>query len=94
MPTRAKCASDNLVLATGILSAPQFHGRRTLLRHSWLQWPNVGRSAPICAAFVVRAGGLASADAAALAREATVHSDMLRIRSIAHNESRIRGPVP
>ena len=52
------CASDNLLLAAGILSAPQHAERRSAQRRTWLSYPNVGRSAPICPLFVVRSGGL------------------------------------
>ena len=49
------CASDNLLLAAGILSAPQHAERRSAQRRTWLSYPNVGRSAPICPLFVARA---------------------------------------
>ena len=97
-PARTACTGkrkQQLLLAVGIISTPQFHHRRTLLRHSWLRSDNVGRehNKAICASFVVRAGGIQGSTATDLRREATVHKDVLLVRSIPWNEGRVRGPV-
>ena len=91
--TASICPQHDLLLAIGIVSAPKFFGRRMAQRESWLRWLN-GRDkleATICASFVVRATG--APKALALKREAKVHGDMLLIKSVAWNETRVRGPV-
>ena len=89
------CPQASLVVALGIISAPEYHGRRLAQRHSWMRWPNVGHGEgqTICASFVVRAGDAPLVAAAKLQREADVHGDLLLVRSIAYNESRARGPL-
>ena len=89
------CASDNLLLAAGILSAPQHAERRSAQRRTWLSYPNVGRSAPICPLFVVRSGGLERwhRQREKLQRESGRSGDLLLTPLVAHNESRVRGPV-
>ena len=88
------CASDNLLLAAGILSAPQHAERRSAQRRTWLSYPNVGRLAPICPLFVVRSGGLERwhRQRQKLERESR-SGDLLLTPLVAHNESRVRGPV-
>ena len=89
------CRQKDLLLALGIVSAPDYHGRRLAQRHSWMRWPNVGHDgeAQICGTFVVRAGRAPRGVSTALQREAVVHNDMLLATAIAWNESRVRGPV-
>ena len=89
------CTQQNLVVALGIISAPSYHGRRMAQRHSWMRWSNVGQSgaATICSSFVVRAGDAPRGITTALQREADVHGDLLLVRSIPYNESRVRGPI-
>lgn len=89
------CASDKLLLAAGILSAPQHAERRSAQRRTWLSYPNVGRSAPICPLFVVRSGGLERGhwQRQKLQRESGRSGDLLLTPRVAHNESRVRGPV-
>ena len=89
------CPQPDLLLALGIVSAPDYHMRRMAQRHSWMRWPNVGHfdGAAICASFIVRAGNAPAVIASALRREADAHGDMLLVSEIAHNESRVRGPL-
>jgi hypothetical protein len=89
------CAQQGLVLALGIISAPDYSGRRLAQRHSWMRWPNVGHGDghAVCGAFVVRAGAAPRRVATALQREADVHRDTLLVPSIAYDESRLRGPI-
>ena len=89
------CPQADLLLALGIVSAPDYHGRRMAQRHSWMRWSNVGHgpSDSVCASFVVRAGAAPVGMANALRREARVHGDVLLMHSIAYNESRVRGPL-
>ena len=89
------CSQQDLVLALGIISAPDYFGRRLAQRHSWMRWANVGQGDrhTVCASFVVRAGDPPRGVATALQREAEIHGDMLLVRSIAYNESRVRGPI-
>ena len=93
--TLACSQNRDLVLALGVISAPDYHGRRMAQRHSWMRWPNVGHGDghTVCGSFVVRAGDAPRGVATALLREADVHGDMLLARSIAFNESRVRGPI-
>ena len=93
MPTL--CPQRELLLALGIVSAPDYHGRRMAQRHSWMRWPSVGHfeGASTCATFIVRAGHAPHGIATALRREAAVHGDTLLVHDIAHNESRVRGPL-
>ena len=79
------CPQHNLLLALGIISAPDYHGRRMAQRHSWMRWPMASRhsaSATICANFVVRAGRAPIGVARALRREAATHVDTLLVRDI------------
>ena len=94
-PPPPSCAKEQLLLATGIISAPQFHGRRSLLRHSWLLSPNVvpRSTAPVCAMFVIRSGGMRGSEGALLRREAHAHKDVLLLPAVAYNETRLRGPL-
>ena len=89
------CPQSEVLVALGILSAPDYHIRRMAQRHSWMRWPNVGRfdGAAMCVSFVVRAGGAPRGVAQALKREASVHGDMLLVADIPHNETRVRGPL-
>lgn len=90
------CAQQpELLLALGVLSSPDYHGRRMAQRHSWMRWPNVGRfnDSAICATFVVRAGGAPLGVATALRREAATHGDTLLVSDISYNENRVRGPL-
>lgn len=89
------CQQPDLLLALGIVSAPDYHGRRMAARHSWMRWPSVGQraTASTCAQFIVRAGGAPIGTLRALRREAKVHGDTLLVQAIAHNESRVRGPL-
>lgn len=85
----------DLVLALGVVSAPDYHARRMAQRHSWMRFPEVGRfvGAAVCSSFVVRAGGAPRRVEAALSREAIAHGDTLLVPSVAYNETRVRGPL-
>ena len=97
MPAAAPllCAQSELLLAIGIVSAPDYHPRRMAQRHSWMRWPSVGHheGASTCATFIVRAGNAPPDVARALQRETDAHGDTLLVRSIAYNENRVRGPM-
>ena len=87
-------APTPLLLAAGIVSAPEYLERRVGSRESWLKWPNVCRSGcALTVRFVVRAGGaLPAAVDWLLAQEERAHGDMLRV-DVPWNETRLRGPV-
>ena len=81
------------LLAIGIISAPHYLERRLGMRHSWLQWSNVRPGASILARFVVRSGGAPRWLDELLATEQARYGDVLRMPSVAWNESRLRGPM-
>lgn len=81
------------LLAVGIISAPHYLERRLGIRHSWLQWSNVQPGASILARFIVRSGDAPGWLHEMLDGEQARYGDVLRMPSVAWNESRLRGPM-
>mmetsp|Transcript_13958 Transcript_13958/g.37806 ORF Transcript_13958/g.37806 Transcript_13958/m.37806 type:complete len:336 (+) Transcript_13958:41-1048(+) len=83
-------APPPLLLAAGILSAPEYLGRRQTLRTTWL--PHA--SPRLLFRFVVRVGGLARHEwlSFCLSAEQRRHGDLHSVQ-VAWNETRQRGPV-
>mmetsp|Transcript_28640 Transcript_28640/g.87722 ORF Transcript_28640/g.87722 Transcript_28640/m.87722 type:complete len:175 (-) Transcript_28640:274-798(-) len=83
--------SPPLLLAAGILSAPEYTIRRQMLRATWLSVA----SSPILFRFVIRMGGLPTLAplSLSLSREQRVYGDVVGVRSVKWNETRQRGPI-
>lgn len=78
-----------VLVAVGIISAPEFIKQRSASRHSWLR--RIGQS-PIVAKFVIRTLGAPPAIAKLLALEQAAHGDMLQVK-VPWDAGRLRGPV-
>ena len=85
--------SRELLLAMGIVSAPEYLERRAASRATWLTWSNVCHSGcAFRAQFVVRAAGAPPSIDRLLQTEQTAYGDILRV-DVRWNETRLRGPV-
>ena len=85
-------ASD-LLVALGIVSAPEYIERRAGSRATWLTWPNICASGcAFRAQFVVRMRDAPPSVVQVIEKEEHDHSDVLRV-DVLWNETRLRGPV-
>lgn len=80
--------AEEVFLAIGIVSAPEYVHRRAVLRHTWLSLPAPG----VHTRFVVRALHAPARLHRQLSAEQRTHSDILEV-SVPWNETRLRGPV-
>jgi hypothetical protein len=85
-------ASD-LLVALGIVSAPEYIERRAGSRATWLTWPNIcAAGCAFRAQFVVRMRDAPPSVVQVIEKEEHDHSDVLRV-DVLWNETRLRGPV-
>jgi hypothetical protein len=96
----ASCVDHaNLFLAIGVLSAPEYVHRRTVIRSTWMSLLKDSRKAAtsysagqVCAQFVVRALHMPSQIQQQLGVEQREYGDVLGV-SVQWNETRKRGPI-
>ena len=79
-------------LAIGIISAPEFIHRRTVIRRTWLTLPPHPQVSHM-ASFAVRSGGAPTQLLQQLLEESQSHGDVILMNAVAWNETRLRGPV-
>ena len=83
----------DLLLAAGIVSAPEYIERRIGSRESWFHWPNVCLTGcSITVRFVVRAAHAQTGINWLLQKEQQAYGDIVRV-DVPWNETRLRGPV-
>ena len=83
---------DDPFLAVGVISAPEYYKRRAVLRSTWFDLPSLPE-ASVSSTFVVRSAHAPAQLQVQLEQEVRRHGDLLRVGSVAWNETRLRGPV-
>lgn len=83
---------SRVLVALGILTAPEFLSKRDVLRVSWVHAANAPHM-PLAVQFVVRAGGASLSMRTVLDVEQSLHNDLLILSGVAWNETRLKGPV-
>ena len=81
-----------LLLAVGVVTAPEFTQRRMALRGSWLRWPNVGPGRAVVVRFVLRSSGAPMWLDERMREEQRAYGDLLRVE-VQWNETRLKGPT-